>query len=97
MAYHFKLLNKSDGSPVDLDELDKILCNLVGEEISEKYYCLAWFDIIGFEIARGKYLGSEDLRNSIIKWYNPHKRCDFAERDLMPLKQHRRKSWVKRK
>lgn len=86
MAYYFKLLDKINHNAIDLDDLDKILCNLVGEEISEKYYCLAWFGIIGLEIARGKSLGSEDLRNSVIRWYNPYKGCDLDERELSKSK-----------
>ena len=86
MPYYFKLLNKSDDNTVDLDELDKILCNLVGEEPDESFYCLSWLSIIGFEIEGGKYLGSPELRNSVITRYNPHKGCDIGERELSKSK-----------
>ena len=68
MPNHFQLIDKKTNKPVSLKEIDEEICDLIGVEVHPKFYggdLYNWFDIIGFQIAMGKPLGSKELRNYV--------------------------------
>lgn len=65
MPNNFQLIPKGKDEPASLSKVDEELCELLDEEVDPKYYVRGWFDIIGFRIAMGKELGSDELRESV--------------------------------
>lgn len=80
----FQLLK--DGSPVSLNKLDEDICkDVLHVEPHPKFYGgenqINWFDSIGFQIAMGKELGTEELRKEVIDYEMPQlvKILDYLE------------------
>ena len=71
----FKLLDKQTGEAVPLNKLDEDICkDVLGVPVHDKKYgggyvagAFNWFDTIGFQIATGKPLGSQELRDHYLK------------------------------
>jgi len=71
----FKLLDKQTKIAVSLSKLDEDICNeVLMVPVHQKKYgggyvngAFNWFDTIGFMIATGMPLGSEELRNHYLK------------------------------
>jgi len=62
----FKLFKKTDGQAQSLNKLDEEICTLLGVPVHPKKYgghIYNWFDTVGFQIATGKDLGSQELRD----------------------------------
>jgi len=67
----FKLLDKQTKEAVSLNKIDEDICKeVLGVPVHEKKYgggyapgSFNWFDTIGFMIATGKPLGSQELRD----------------------------------
>src|SRR4051812_30972376 len=69
MPQCFQLFNKVNSQEaVSLNRIDEEVCNLLGSQVHDRYYggtgenSFNWFDTIGFQIACGKPLGSEELK-----------------------------------
>jgi len=67
MAQCFQLLDKQTNEAVSLSVIDEQICNeVLHTPVHPKYYGgdkFNWFDTIGFQIATGKDLHSEELVN----------------------------------
>lgn len=61
----FHLVRKGTTEAALLIKIDEEICELLGVPVHPKFWCLEWFDIIGFGIATGKSLGSQELRNFV--------------------------------
>ena len=65
MPNFFQLFKKGETEPSVLTEIDRDLCGLLGVDEDPEWWVHGWYDSIGFRIATGQPLGSEDLRKSI--------------------------------
>ena len=71
MAQCFQLLDKQTNKPVSLFAVDESICtDVLNVPVHKKKYgggfvegAFNWFDSIGFQIADGKALGSQELRD----------------------------------
>ena len=71
----FKLLDKQTKEAVSLNKIDENICKeVLGIPVHDKKYgggyvpgSFNWFDTIGFQIATGKPLGSQELRDHYLK------------------------------
>lgn len=71
----FKLYSKETNEAVSLNKLDEDICNeVLNVPVHETKYgggyvegAFNWFDTIGFQIASGKDLGSQELRDHYLK------------------------------
>lgn len=60
---------KADGTvesrPVILTFVDELICSNFGAEVHPTRWYYGWYDVIGFAIAMGKPLGSQELRDYV--------------------------------
>lgn len=68
----FTLTRKGEDSPTPLSTIDKEICNLLNVEVHPRFYCTEcnWFDTIGFFIATGIPLHSEQMMQKIVDHCN---------------------------
>lgn len=64
-ALHKKNTPPEEPSLADLVRVDEEICAHLGVEVHPDKYVAKWFDWIGFAIACGKPLGSDELRTEI--------------------------------
>lgn len=87
MAWYFQLFKKDsahlvhDPEAVELAKVDEEICALLEIDVHPTRYCCSWFDVIGFEIARGAELGSQKLKDRVEEFYRPYLNCDPVERE----------------
>ena len=68
MSVKFQLLSKKTNEPVSLNQVDTEICNLLDIPVHPKRYggdLYNWYNLIGFQIAVGKPLGSKELRDYV--------------------------------
>lgn len=68
MPNNFQLTCKVTKKPVAINQIDKEICMLLNVCVHPKFYGgdkYNWFNIIGFQIAMGKPLGSQELRDYV--------------------------------
>tara|TARA_R110000851_G_scaffold96834_1_gene210052 strand:- start:313 stop:618 length:306 start_codon:yes stop_codon:yes gene_type:complete len=68
MPNNFQLTCKITKKLVAINQIDKEICSLLDVPVHPKRYGgdeYDWFNIIGFKIAVGSPLGSEELRNYV--------------------------------
>lgn len=61
----FQLFKKGSAEAVVLNKVDEELCALLDIPVDPEMYVIGWFDCIGWYIAMGKPLGSQELRDKI--------------------------------
>jgi hypothetical protein len=64
----FQLFRKGESSPLVLNRVDEEICTFLQVPVDDRKYCYDWFNVIGFLIAMGKPLGSEELRIAVRDW-----------------------------
>lgn len=57
----FTLTRKSESEPIALATLDEELCALLNVPVDPRYYVEGWYDTIGFRLAVGVALDSEEM------------------------------------
>jgi hypothetical protein len=67
----FQLIDKTTNEPAVLNRIDEKIAALVGLPCDPRNWCLGWYDLIGFEIAMGKDLHSDELTKFIEDRYLP--------------------------
>tara|TARA_R110002167_G_scaffold1337_1_gene5922 strand:+ start:12689 stop:12994 length:306 start_codon:yes stop_codon:yes gene_type:complete len=68
MSNNFQLIDNKTNEAVAVNQIDKEICDLLDVDVHPKFYGgdqYNWFNTIGFQIAMGKPLGSEELRDYI--------------------------------
>ena len=70
----FQLFSKVTKEPVSLNQIDEEICNVLEVPVHKTKYgggyekgSFNWYDTIGFQIATGKFLGSDELRDHYLK------------------------------
>lgn len=88
MAWFFQLFKKDsahllvhDPEAVEFAKVDEEICALLNVDVHPVSYCSGWFDLIGFEIARGSKLGSQELKDKVEGWYKPYPNWDDEDRE----------------
>lgn len=61
----FQLTRKGETGPTALQAVDEELCRHLGVEVHPKWWVDGWYDSIGFAIATGTALGSQELRDRV--------------------------------
>ena len=72
MANNFQLFSKGSNTAACLFDIDEEICTKVlNVPVDAKNYggnSFDWFNIIGYNIAAGNKLGSQELRDVVAKW-----------------------------
>lgn len=58
----FQLIDKKTNKPEVLQKIDELLCANFDVPVHPERWLARWYDSIGFYIATGKALGSQELR-----------------------------------
>ena len=61
----FQLTRVGETEPTVLTALDEEICRHLGVEVHPRFWVEGWYDTIGFQIAMGSRLGSEELRERV--------------------------------
>jgi hypothetical protein len=64
----FQLFKKGSTSPEVLNEVDKAVAEFMEVPVDSVKWCYDWYNVIGFSIAMGRRLGSEELRAHVRDW-----------------------------
>jgi hypothetical protein len=95
MPVCFQLFKKGSDVPSRFCDIDEEICREFGWTVDEKLYAHGWYDSIGFQIATGKDLGGEELRNRLKEYYDEN---DELLRILSFLEEHYTSTaWYERK
>lgn len=84
MPQCFQLTKRGKTEPEFLNVIDREICEFMGVEEHEKYYCEDWYNTIGFAISVGKSLGSQELRD----WVGKYPDWEPLRRILVWLEEH---------
>jgi hypothetical protein len=82
----FSLTKKGETEPMRLVKVDEAICHEFGWDVHPTQWAYGWYNCIGFAIATGKPLGSQELRDEIASMpYMPEALLvilDFLEREF---------------
>ncbi len=84
----FHLVRKGEKEPTTLTQVDREVCEYMEVPEDKVHYCYDWFNVIGFLIASGKSLGSQDLRIAVREWTEVEELREKLEKILDFLEQH---------
>ena len=82
MPLCFQLFKKGEKEATPLNTIDSEVCQLLGVAEHPDFYCTGWFNSIGYLIASGKKLGSQELRDAVATWYTPRKEETDIQRQV---------------
>jgi hypothetical protein len=72
MPVCFQLTRKGEQAPTPLNTIDKELCLLLGKDVHPHMYVIGWFDCIGFKLAMGCRLDSQEITTEIDDWFQEY-------------------------
>lgn len=59
--------HRPPNAPVDLEIVDRDLCEILGTTPHPRQFAAGWFDVIGYQIALGRQLGGVELRAAVLE------------------------------
>ena len=63
----FQLFRKGSNEPASLQKVDEEICAHLQIPCDPKLWAHGWYNIIGFSIAMGCHLGSQELRDKVAR------------------------------